>query len=583
MDEEVEPSTRDDRKRKFECIYISDSDSLWSTSTSSDSSEEERKNDEEDDNDDSENILHEEIDDSENILDEEIIDDWMDTAGPREPFPAHDRGVIHINFSENPTPKDIFDYFFPQELIELIVKETNKYANDCIELRQKKGLQKRNSRDKKWTDTNPDEIRILLALIILQGIVVKPTVQMYFSTREIVETPFFNQVMSRDRFLILLSFLHFNNEQKTFQSNSNYDLLQIKPVLDKLLARWQSTYTPERDVCIDESFLMWEEHFKWNSSRVRIKLYMLCESSTGYVYNLMLHAGGDTVIPDRIQDINLEDFDKPGQIVLTLMESLLNLGHRLYVGDFYGSPMLFDALVDKKTDAVGTVTGNREGMPKKMTLQNKLSAYYRKKLMALKWVRSKTMLSTIHDDSMKTYSNTNKRLVTKPKVIFDYKRGMRGVHLLNLCIETFSHRKVMTKIYYKKLFFQLLDIGIFNSFIVYKKCGHNITHLRFRTELVKDIIDQFVNNIIKKKSVNNNNNIIDQSVNNNNNIPRRLLGNHFICRNQNSRSTNYTLRRACVVCSANNVRRDVRYSCRQCKVALCAVPCFEIFHTQKHF
>ncbi|XP_023213037.1 piggyBac transposable element-derived protein 4-like [Centruroides sculpturatus] len=569
-DEEVERSTGNRKKRKFEFIDLSDSESSWSCpSSSSDDSEEDDYDDDDDDDD----------EDSENIGDE----DWVDTAGPREPFPAHNRGVIHKDFGENPRPKDIFDNFFPQELVELIVNETNKYANKYINLRQMNRMQMEHSRDKSWRDTNPDEIRVLLALFILQGIVVKPAHEMYFSRSKIIDTPFFCKIMPRDRFQILLSFLHFNKRQERSKSNSNYDLLQIKPVLDMLSERWQLTYTPERDISIDESLLQWKGRFKWKiyvprkRNKLGIKSYKLCESSTGYVYNLMIYSGDKTGIPDKIQDIDLENFDKPAQIVLTLMESLLNQGHRLYVDNFYASPKLFDALVEKKTDAVGTVRRNRKGMPKKLTLRNDtLAAYYRKKLMALKWIskREVYMLSTVHDNNMKTYSNIYKQPVTKPKVIFDYNRGMGGVDLSDQRIANYSLARRRTKKCYIKFFFHLLDITILNSFIIYKKCGHDITHLKFRTELIKDIIDHHLKGDGLRKRRTYEHDIA---------ISQRLLGNHFICRNQISRSTDYTLRRACVVCSANNVRRDVRYSCRQCDVALCAVPCFEIFHTQEHF
>ncbi|XP_023213047.1 piggyBac transposable element-derived protein 4-like [Centruroides sculpturatus] len=551
MDEEVEPSTHNKKKRKF--IDSSDSESLWSSSSYSDDSE-----DEEEEEDDDDGVVY---------VDEHREDDWVDTPGQIEPFPAHNRGVIHKDFGENPTPKDIFDHLFPQELVELIANETNECANQYTKLRRK-------SVEKSWTDTNPDEIRVLLALIILQGIVVKPTNRMYYSQNKIIQTPFFNEVMKRERFDLLTAFLRFNKKQERSKSNSNYDLLQIKPVLNMLSERWQSTYTPERDVSIDESLLQWKGRFKWKiyvprkRNRLGIKSYKLCESSTGYVYTLMIYSGDKTAIPDKIQDIDLENFDKPAQIVLTLMESLLNQGHRLYVDNFYASPKLFDALVEKKTDAVGTVRRNRKGMPKKLTLRNDtLAAYYRKKLMALKWLsrREVYMLSTVHDDSMKTYNN-----ICKPEVIIDYNRGMGGVDLSDQRITNYSLARRKTKKCYKKFFFHLLDITILNSFIIYKKCGHDITHLKFRLELIKDLIDHHLRRTCKKtnfKSMR-----TDMSL--------RLVGKHF--HSYNSQSGRHVYRR-CVVCSANHIRKQTKWHCQQCHVALCVVPCFEIFHTQEHF
>ena len=45
-----------------------------------------------------------------------------------------------------------------------------------------------------------------LAILILMGIVHKPRLPMYWSIDSILATPIFNQVMRRDRFLLLVRF-----------------------------------------------------------------------------------------------------------------------------------------------------------------------------------------------------------------------------------------------------------------------------------------------------------------------------------------------------------------------------------------
>jgi hypothetical protein len=40
----------------------------------------------------------------------------------------------------------------------------------------------------------------------------------------------------------------------------------------------------------------------------------------------------------------------------------------------------------------------------------------------------------------------------------------------------------------KKLFFHLLDLTILNSSILYKSCGGNMTPLKFREQLVRDLV-----------------------------------------------------------------------------------------------
>ena len=46
---------------------------------------------------------------------------------------------------------------------------------------------------------------------MLMGIVYKPTIHMYWSIDEIYSTPIFSDVMSRNRFTLIIKFLHFND------------------------------------------------------------------------------------------------------------------------------------------------------------------------------------------------------------------------------------------------------------------------------------------------------------------------------------------------------------------------------------
>jgi hypothetical protein len=76
---------------------------------------------------------------------------------------------------ESPAEKNClfyFEKFFDDEMVNLIVEETNLYASQFF---LENPFLKPNSRFHKWSSTNPNEIRIFVALLILQGIVYKPS------------------------------------------------------------------------------------------------------------------------------------------------------------------------------------------------------------------------------------------------------------------------------------------------------------------------------------------------------------------------------------------------------------------------
>lgn len=59
----------------------------------------------------------------------------------------------------------------------------------------------RRSRNKDWADKIANELKAFLALLIFHGIIGKPTNQMYFSRKEVLETPVFGELISQKRLL----------------------------------------------------------------------------------------------------------------------------------------------------------------------------------------------------------------------------------------------------------------------------------------------------------------------------------------------------------------------------------------------
>ena len=75
---------------------------------------------------------------------------------------------------------------------------------------------------------------------------------------------------------------------------------------------------------------------------------MLCEASTGYCLDILIHDG---------QVRKLRD------IIFTLTERFLNKGYRLYMDNYYNNVKITEELYDHKTHTVGTLRMNR-GAPK---------------------------------------------------------------------------------------------------------------------------------------------------------------------------------------------------------------------------
>lgn len=98
--------------------------------------------------------------------------------------------------------------------------------------------------------------------------------------------------MSRDRFLQIMRYLHFKDNQKEVRdkNSSDYDkLFRVSKLLDFLLPRLSEVYNPERNWAVDATLLNFKGKIYFSQfisikpSRFGFKWFTLAESSSGYV------------------------------------------------------------------------------------------------------------------------------------------------------------------------------------------------------------------------------------------------------------------------------------------------------------
>jgi hypothetical protein len=99
----------------------------------------------------------------------------------------------------------VFKMFFDEELVELIVRETNTYAAQKMQARSFIPLC---SRMRDWKPVTTDEMYVVLAIFMLMQ---KPTLRSHFSKNYILATPIFGSIISLYRFESICNFMHFNN------------------------------------------------------------------------------------------------------------------------------------------------------------------------------------------------------------------------------------------------------------------------------------------------------------------------------------------------------------------------------------
>ncbi|CAF1401911.1 unnamed protein product [Adineta ricciae] len=480
---------------------------------------------------------------------------------------------ISSNLLNNPleTPFDFFEYFFDASLVGSIVTQTNLY--------QHQNNSNPTAKTALWTDTDIPEMYVFFAATILMSYTKKNRIKDFWSTDSLISTPIFGELFTRNRYLSILRYLHFNDNTCSTLGDR---LFKLKPILLNLKEKFSKSMYPYKNLVIDESLMLWrgrlmfKQYIPSKRHRFGVKLFILCDCKTRFILDFIIYTGSTTEI--KI----FPTLGISGSIVMSLMEKYFYVGHVLYMDNWYSSSVLYETLHDMKTGACGTVRPNRVGLPnmsKKLKAGEKFSQFT-DNLLYLKWYdrREVNMLTTIHNDDMIITGKINQRTnepIVKPLCIVEYNSNMGAIDKTDMQI-SFSECTRKTIKWYKKLFLHILDMALLNGYIIYKqKTGKRLTFLDYRLEVTREIVQKFGS--LKKKG---------RGRPSLTSEPLRLTGRHFPSRIEPN-GNNHIRRRKCIVCSRTNLapkkRTDTLYECVDCDVGLCIDDCFKKYHTLERF
>ena len=482
--------------------------------------------------------------------------------------------------TRNFVPVDYFQLFFPDSLLRLIVEETNRYAHQYLEAHPDLPPF---SRFRSWHDTNSEEIKAYCGLQIAMGFCRKPEIADYWSTYWLTHTDF-GSVMSRNRYELLSSFLHFaNNEDRIPRGQNGHDpLFKVKKMLDIVNPLYGEVFCPGRDLSLDESMIRFKGrlYFKVYSPnkpiRWGIKQYALCEARTGYALKLITYSGQNTVPL-------LGDGGVTSSVVQHLLKDYEDKGHIVYMDNYYSSPQLFNVLEEKSIGACGTVRESRKNMPKTFPSKMKKGdppAFKRcDNLVACAWHDTKRLALLSNVSTNNTISKyirskaceSNMREVEKPVMAEVYNHNMGGVDLLDQKMEPYCYNHKVMK-WYMTLYHRVKEVALVNGHILYtedmKKAGARpLNQQQFRQSVVNSLVSCLTR---ERKPVGR-----PQIAP----IPARLTERHFVGLLGLS-SGGKAIFRDCMICSKNieGRRKRTRYYCKMCDIPMCEEPCFELFH-----
>lgn len=511
--------------------------------------------------------------------------DWNWTKTDNNPviYPfIGDSGVCeHLLNKFEPDPPSELSIFleYMEPLFNKICDETNAYATRQLN----NSLRKKLKDDDKWFDTTADEIRAYFALVILMSQVRKSCIQLYWSKNRCNDTPIFRETMSRERFKLISRFLHFTNDNN---EDENDKLKKIRPIIQHFSTKYSELYLPSQNIALDESLMKFRGRLSFvqcnrsKRSRFGIKFYKICESSSGYCLYFKIYVGDDVTDPSLPVSTN---------VVMNMCAPLLDQGHTLYIDNWYSSPDLFSRLTERQTNAIGTVRHNRKDMPRDIS-KSKLKIgeheiWSAKNILCVKWRDNKDVyfLSSKHKSADITATGKLRRKrgqepreeVKKPNCALEYQKGMGGVDLQDQVTALFPIMRRTVK-GYRKIFFYLLDMCIFNSFTVYHKMTgkKKANYSDFRINIAQQLLEAVQ---LPEYSV--------RGRPSSSTTPIRLQAKawaHFPMHIPSTEKKKKVTKR-CVVCYSRGKRSENVWQCKNCGVALHLEECFEVYHTQQSY
>lgn len=502
------------------------------------------------------------------------------------------------------TPIDYFQLFFTDELLLEIMKETNRYAKEKI---QKNTPLRKKSMWWRWKDISLPELKAFLGILINMGMNEKPEIDDYFSTDWVDYSPFYKDVLSKERFQQIFWSLHVSPPPTGPIAGTLSRSGKVRNVVLYIDKKFREFYVPTKKVSVDESTvgfkgkILFKVYNKDKPIKWGIKIFVLSEASTGYICALEPYFG--KVTTDRMER---QDLGVTTRIVLHLVNKLKETygdieGLHVFTDRWYTNLDLAKELYDMKVHLTGTIMRNRKGLPDQVRPKRKDDTNGKhkketssKSIMKLKkgeiitytkenkyslllWKDSNevTMLSTLYDNTTKTVRRIIKKGVTenvkKPTVVCKYNKSMGGVDISDHYISSYAFTRKSLK-WWRKVFFWLIETGIVNAFLLYNmnEGQGKVRQRKFRKELIKQLVGN-LRNLNKRGRPSQSEE--DERLNGKLHLPYPLEAGKT---------------KDCVVCtdrSIGGVRKRSKFFCKTCQnnPGLHIGQCFEKYHSVKKF
>ena len=221
------------------------------------------------------------------------------------------------------TPLEIFRLFYTPEIVQMIVDESNKYAEQNMP----------SEKFETWEKISVEDFEVYIGFSIKMGFNKLPSLHHYWSDDITFRYRPVADRISRDRYFEISRYLHYaDNTTLPTRGQPGYDrLCKVCPLIEKLQERFSAVYSPGRNLAVDEAMIKFQgrsaikQYMPKKPIKRGIKVWVLGDSKIGYFSRLEVYLGKK----EGVTEHNLG-----ARVVKDLTTDFQNKWHRVYFDNF---------------------------------------------------------------------------------------------------------------------------------------------------------------------------------------------------------------------------------------------------------
>lgn len=354
------------------------------------------------------------------------------------------------------TIENCFNLFIDNRSLEIIVCNTNLYIAS---------IRHQYSRERDCQETNIDEVKTLIGLILLTSLLKSKNVKL----DELWEqgglgVEVFRLSMNLNRFKFLLRCLRFNTESNKSPSEKTDRLAPIKNLFDLFTDNCRNNFMVSSDAILYQQIVEYKGigpsliTINKESPRFGLKIYTLVDSCFNYILNMKIF------INKRTREGNVHSNSTEKYIKRIIEGFKCNL---LLMDNLATFPVM-ENLIRDNISAIGELNGREPEIPVEF-----LSASNEEETRSFYGYQNNLVLTSYFDHNnenrvlLSTLHNIEADNMLSNKLPEDC--YINGVHATERLKKIFLENSVSrrTRRFSLRIWFHLLDVAILNSFIVY--------------------------------------------------------------------------------------------------------------------